>query len=88
MGIVTKRAIILETSNFYGPSPSTPNPQPSPRCWVPPPPLRATFCMTRFYAPPPLYHTLLWKMGSWETYDMENMNPPPFLNTYSCRPGN
>ena len=20
----------------------------------------------------PLYHTLLWKMGKWETYDMEN----------------
>ena len=54
MGIVTKWAIRLQTSDFYGPSPPTPNP--------PPPMLGADFCsMTRLHALP-LYHTLLWKM--------------------------
>ena len=82
MGIVTKWAIRLQTVDFYGPSPSTPRPPlpptlaPPPRCW-PPPPLRADFCsLTRLHALP-LYHALLWKMGNGETYDMENMDPPP-----------
>ena len=78
MGIITKWAIRLQNSDFYGPSPSTP---PPPRCWVPPPSLRADFCLTRFHALP-LYHTLLWKMGKRESYDMENMEPPPPLSQY------
>ena len=80
MGIVTKWAIRPQTCDFYGPSPSTPHPPPSPRS-CPPPPLRADFCLTSFHALP-LYHTLLRKMGNWETYDMENMEPPPPLSQY------
>ena len=37
-----------------------------------PPPLRADFCsLTRLHALP-LCHTLIWKLGIRETYDMEN----------------
>ena len=64
-------------------NPPTP---PLPRCWVSPP-LRAAFCVTRFHAPPSLCHTLLWRMGNWESWKTWNP-PPPSLCTCSRRPGN
>ena len=63
MGIATKWAIRLQTSDFYGPSPSTP-PPPNPYARLcPPPPLRSDFgSMTRLHALP-LYQTLFQENG-------------------------
>ena len=52
----------------------------------PPPPLGpAGFCsMTRLHALP-LFQTLLWKMGDWEPYDVENA-PLPISHFSHCHP--
>ena len=84
MGIVTKWAITIRTSDFYGPSPSTSPPAPDARL-CPPPPLRADFCSMTCLHALPLYQTLLWKMGNWETYGMENA-PLPISYFSHCHP--
>ena len=75
MGIVTQWAIRLQTSDFYGPSPPTPNTQ-APHVRTPPPNIRLVD---------------KWKMGKYGTLENvqhggTHSTPPPVSNHKSAAP--
>ena len=58
MGILTKWAIRLQTSDFYGPSPPTTNPPPS--MLAPPPPSESRLLLHHsFTCPPPMSYSVM-----------------------------
>ena len=77
MGIVTQWVIRLQTSDFYGPSPPTPNTQ-APHDRPPPP-------------PPNVRLVEKWKMGKYGTSENvqhggKHSTPPPVSNNKSAAP--
>ena len=59
MGLATKWAIRLQTSDFYGPSPSTPHPSPLPPMFPPPPFESRLLLPGTFTCPPPISHFVM-----------------------------